>query len=452
MENEFSYRTRAVDIGKIRGKPCDVLIVGGGITGAGAANILAANGISVILVEKGDFASGTSSGSSKLIHGGLRYLAQGEITEVRGLLKERDYLTANTSIVKPMDFHILVDQYSWRRGTLRFGLFLYNLLSGKISIPKFVENKGVYPKSVQGYFQYHDSYTDDSLLVVSNIVTAKMHGAICLNYVEATDFSLEDQKNEVTLLDHTTGEKFTVEASMIINAAGPWAGVLSEKLDLKLEQGLKLSKGVHLVVPYSKIPVKNAIAFRSHIDKRQMFIIPRGEVVHIGTTDTFTGDPDDFTVNPEDVDYIVRSVAQIFPSVAQEDVITAYCGIRPLFGEGKDPGTVTRDFELRLRGRVMSILGGKITNYRSASRDTALRVSVIIGKPVKVKGLPVIEYKRPELDLAQRVEYEIYHECPIYTEDIMRRREAARIYSLDMGKSIEPVVMQKALETGMVKG
>ena len=451
MEGEFSYRTRTADIGKIKGKPCDVLIVGGGITGAGTANILAANGLDVVLVEKGDFASGTSSGSSKLIHGGLRYLAQGEITEVRSLLKERDYLTANTSIVKPMDFHILVDQYSWKKGTLKFGLFLYNLLSGKLSIPKFVENHGLYPESVQGYFQYNDSYTDDSILVVSNIVTAKMHGAVCLNYVEATSFSMADESNVVTLLDHTTGEKFTIEPSMVINAAGPWAGVLSEKLDLKLEQGLKLSKGIHLVVPAGKIPVKNAIAFRSHIDKRQMFIIPRGEVVHIGTTDTFTSSPDDFAVNTEDVDYIIRSVGHFFPSLSKEDVITAYCGIRPLFGEGSDPGSVSRDFELRLRGRVMSILGGKITNYRAAAREAALRVSVITGKPVKVKGLPVIEYERPDLELAERIEYEIYHECPVYTEDIMRRREAARIYKIDMGKSIEPLVRQKALETGMVK-
>lgn len=451
MDVEFSYRTRSEDIEKIKGKQCDVLIVGGGITGAGAVNILAANGLDVVLVDKGDFASGTSSGSSKLIHGGLRYLAQGEIMEVRGLLKERDYLTANTDIVKPMDFHILVDQYSWRKGTLRFGLFMYNLLSGKFSIPKFIENDGLYPDSVKGYFQYNDSYTEDSLLVISNIVTAKKHGAVCLNYVEAAEFNTEDERNLVTLVDHTTGEKFTLEPAIIINAAGPWAGVLSSKLDLKLDQGLKLSKGIHLVVPADKIPIKNAIAFRTHIDKRQMFIIPRGNVVHIGTTDTFTSDPDDFAVNTEDVDYVVKSVSQLFPSLTNSDVITAFCGIRPLFGEGNDPGSVTRDFEIRIRGSVMSILGGKITNYRTASRDAAIKVSDMLRKPLKTKGLPVIEYRRPDFSLPERVEYEIYHECPVYTEDIMRRREAARIYATDMGRSIEPVVKEQALKAGLLK-
>lgn len=451
MDMEFSYRTRAADIALMNGKSCDVLIIGGGITGAGAANILAANGLNVVLAEKGDFASGTSSGSSKLIHGGLRYLAQGEITEVRSLLKERDYLTENTSIVKPLDFHILVDQYSWKKSTLRFGLFLYNLLSGKFSIPRYTENHGVYPESVLGYFQYHDSYTDDSLLVVSNIVTARMKGAICLNYVEARDFSMEGERNVVTLLDHATGEEFTVEPSVIINAAGPWAGVISGKLGLGLEKGLKLSKGIHLVVPAEKLPVKNAIAFRSHIDKRQMFVIPRGEVVHIGTTDTFTNSPDDFTVNTEDVDYVVRSVAQLFPSITKNDVITAFSGIRPLFGDGDEPGSVTRDFEIRLKGSVMSILGGKITNYRASSRDAARMVSDILRKPLKTRGLPIIEYRRADLGLKERIEHEIFHECPVYLEDIMRRREAARIYTVDMGKSIEPVVREQAIRAGMVK-
>ncbi len=452
MDFEFSFKTRTSDIEKIKGNPCDVLIIGGGITGAGAANILAANGLKVVLAEKGDFASGTSSGSSKLIHGGLRYLAQGEIMEVRSLLKERNYLTANTGIVKPMDFHILVDQYSWRKGTLRFGLYLYNLLSGKFSIPRFRENHGLYPESVRGYFVYSDSYTDDSLLVISNIVTAKMHGAVCLNYVEAVDFNAKDSGSEVTLLDHTTGEKFSVEPDVIINAAGPWAGEISSKLDLKLEHGLKLSKGIHLVVPAEKIPVKNAVAFRTYIDKRQMFIIPRGEVVHIGTTDTFTNEPDDFNITDEDVDYIVKSVSHLFPALRKEDVITSFCGIRPLFGEGNDPGSVTRDFEVRMRGNVLSILGGKITNYRTASQDTALKVSEMLGMKLKVKGLPVIEYRRPDLSLPERIEYEIYHECPVYTEDIMRRREAARIYTLDMGKSIEFVVREQAQKAGMLKG
>lgn len=450
MDFEFSHKTRKEDIEKIKNSYCDVLVVGGGITGAGVANILAANGLKVILVDKGDFASGTSSGSSKLIHGGLRYLAQGEITEVRSLLKERDYLTANTSIVKPMEFHILVDQYSWKKRTLKFGLFLYNILSGKFRIPKFINNDGLYPKNVEGYFVYQDSYTDDSLLVISNIVTAKMHGAVCLNYVEAVEFPEGENGTEVTLSDKINGGIFNVDPGMIINAAGPWAGVLSEKLGLKLEHGLQLSKGVHLVVSAEKIPVKNAIAFRSHIDKRQMFIIPRGEVVHIGTTDTFTDSPDDFSVTEEDEEYVVNSVSQLFPTITRRDVITSYSGIRPLFGEGKDPGSVTRDFEIRQKGIVLSILGGKITNYRSASQGAAKIIGEFLRIPVKTKGLPVIEYERPNLDLPDRIEYEIQHECPVYFEDILRRREAARIYSTDMGKSIESVVKEKAEKAGLV--
>lgn len=449
MENEFSFRTRKAELDGLEGQEFDVLVIGGGITGAGVASILAENRVRTILVDKGDFASGTSSGSSKLIHGGLRYLAQGELAEVRELLRERDYLTSHTDIVKPLKFHILVDKYSWKKYTLRFGLFLYNLLGGKFRIPRYIVNDGKYPESVRGYFEYMDSYTDDSRLVIYNIVSARRKGATCLNYLEATSFSDDGDSYTVQLKDTISGKEYNVHPFIIINAGGPWAGDLTKSLEVRLESHFRLSKGIHLVLPASRIPVKEAIAFRSSIDRRQLFVIPRGEVVHVGTTDTFVDSPEDFSIMKEDVDYILKSIAPLFPGIGERDVLTSFAGIRPLFGEGSDPGKVSRDFEIKTSGNIVNVLGGKITNYRIAARKVALSISILLGKPLETRNLPEITYSRP--DDADQIEHEIYNECPLTLEDIMRRREAYRIYSPDLGKSQEQDVLEKMRRAGMLK-
>lgn len=448
MENEFSFRTRSAKIEEISGQECSVLIIGGGITGAGIASVLAENGIDAVLVEKGDFASGTSSGSSKLIHGGLRYLANGEIGEVRDLLKERDFLLKHTDIVKPLNFHIILDDYSWKKYVLRFGLFLYNILGGRFSIPGFRKNNGTYPEGVRGYFEYMDAYTDDSSLVVYNIVSAARKGAVCLNYCEAREFTMENGNHTVKVTDSINGKDFLLRPGVIVNAAGPWAGGLMGKLGNSADKPFRLSKGVHIVLPSSVIETESAIAFRSHIDKRQMFIIPRGEVVHAGTTDTFVDSPEDLEITDADISYIIESVSQLFPNVQRSDVVTAFSGIRPLFGSGDDPGKVTRGFDILVNGRVVNVLGGKITNYRSASRKVALKVAELLGREISVAGLPLISYERPRD--GNTIRHEIFHECPMTLEDIMRRREAYTIYRKDSGKSVEQSVKDEMIRAGMV--
>ena len=449
MESEFSFRTRNADIEAIAGGECEVLIIGGGISGAGIANILAQNGVRTVLVDRSDFASGTSSGSSKLIHGGLRYLAMGEFREVRDLLRERNYLTRNTGIVEPLKFHIIVDSNSWSKGTLRIGLFLYYLLGGHLKIPRFIRNEGIYQESVEGYFEYSDSLTDDSKLVIYNIVSARRRGAICLNYVVAEDFRKEAGGTIVNLKDTTNGKEFSIRPEIIINAGGPWAGEIMKKMSLNINGSLRLSKGIHIVVPSEKMPLKNAVAFRTPIDRRQMFIIPRGEVVHIGTTDTFVNSPEDFSISEEDLEYVVKSASYLFPGISRKDIITAYSGIRPLFGSGDDPGKISRDFEIKQDGNFINVLGGKITNYRTASRKTARVVSRLLGKSFLIKGKPTIEYSRPEDgDLIESV---IMNECPLTLEDIMRRRLGYRIYSLDSGSSIEPEVIRAMVKTGLLE-
>lgn len=448
MTDEFSFRTRLDEFQKLDGRECEVLVVGGGISGAGIANLLSEAGIDTVLVDKGDFASGTSSGSSKLIHGGLRYLAQGEIREVRELLKERNYLLRNTDFVRPLKFHIIVDQYSWKKYTLRFGLFLYNLLSGQLKIPRFTRNVGLYPESVKGYFEYMDAFTDDSLLVIYNIVSAQRRGARCFNYVEATGLEMSREHYTVTLKDSFSGAETHVLAKVVVNAAGPWATKLLELFGIGFEKPLQLSKGIHLVIPADRIPVTQAIAFRTRIDRRQMFIIPRGKVVHIGTTDTFVREPDDFRVSEEDVEYIIDSVKPLYPQLKRTDVITAFSGLRPLFGSGDDPGKVSRDFEIIIDGRIVSLLGGKITNYRSAARKAAKEVARILGKKIVYKGKPTISYNR--VGNENSIRDIIRNECPLTIEDIMRRRTALRIYEPDQGKSRETEIIEEMKKEGMV--
>ena len=448
MNAEFSFKTRAEDIKRIYGSEFEVLIIGGGISGAGIANLLAENAIRPVLIDKGDFASGTSSGSSKLIHGGLRYLANGEFREVRDLLKERDYLIKHSQIVSPLRFHILVDNYSWRKSTIRLGLFLYSLLSGRLRISRFRKNRGIYPDSVEGYFEYEDAFTDDSKLVIYNIVSARRRGSICLNYLAATSVEREGGKFRVRLRDELDGSEFELRAKYVINAAGPWAAGIMEMFGLKLESQFRLSKGIHIVLPAEKIPVKDAIAFRTRIDRRQMFVIPRGEVVHVGTTDTFVDDPNCFTVTDADLDYVIGSIQPLFPGVGRGDIITSFSGLRPLFGNGDDPGEVSRDFKVLVNGNIINVLGGKVTNYRSAARKVGKILSEVMGMGIRTSGLPTIGYSRPEV--LNIHEYIIHNECPMTLDDIMRRREALRIYTLDRGASVEGEVRKEMEKAGMV--
>ncbi|MGP6239204.1 glycerol-3-phosphate dehydrogenase/oxidase [Cuniculiplasma sp. SKW4] len=440
--DHFDLRKRCEWIDSLENKEeiFDVAIIGGGITGAGIANIMASNGVKCILLEMKDFGSGTSSGSSKLIHGGIRYLANFEIREVRDLLHERNYLLKHSEIVKPMNFKILVDQYSWKKTTLRLGIFVYNILSGSLSIPMYVRNRGEMSDSIKGYFNYKDAWTDDTKMVIYNIVSAVRKGAICLNYSKV--LKIEDEKDHVFVefKDSIRQVERKVRARYVINAAGPWAGEVSRMEDSKFSGSLKLSRGIHVVVPSEKIGSSDSIVFRSHLDSRQMFIIPRGEVTIIGTTDRFVNSPDDFAVDNDDVEYIVESAKRLYPDLDKSDITYSYAGIRPLYGDSDDPGSISRGFVVKVKGRFINIYGGKLTNYRSVSRKVAKIYGKIVGKKLNVKGLPEINYNRPKLVGKDLYQYERDYECAIFPEDILIRREAYPFNLRDRGDSLLPEI------------
>lgn len=449
MEEEnfppFNEKIREEWIGKTDGSLFDVAIIGGGITGAGVANILSQNGIRVILLEKNDFGSGTSSGSSKLIHGGLRYLAELRFNEVRTLLKERDYLVKNTGIVKYMNFKILIDPYSWKKSTMWPGLFVYNVLSRRFAFPRMVRNNGEFAGEVKGYYTYRDAFSDDCKLTLYNIISAVKHGAKCINYGEAISINGDENGVKITVNDKLRNNTFTVRSKVCINAAGPWSGEIYKKTGNPDQAKMKLSKGVHIVVPHEKAPVDDAIVFRSHIDKRQMFIIPRGEVAIIGTTDNFVESPGDFNVEKNDVDYIIESAQRFFKNLQASDITYSYAGIRPLYGDGDDPGSISRGFVLRHDKHFIHVFGGKLTDYRSAARKVAIVYQKISGRKMHIKNMPEIDYNRPDLNGEELYRYEIDHECALFPEDIIRRREAFDVYRKDRGAS-EINVINKLME------
>ncbi len=427
---EFSYFTRLRDLEKLDGKEFDVLIVGGGIVGAGIASILSSNGVSVLLVEKGDFASGTSSNSSKLIHGGLRYLAQGHVLLTRELLKERNYLLNHLDFVKRVRFDILVDDGSWSKSSLYVGLFLYNLLGGKLSFPRF-RTDGYSYRGYVGRFTYEDAATDDALLVVHNIVSAVMKGATAINYLEATSFRDKDDGVETFLKEGFGNGTFKVRSRIVVNAAGPWVNIAYGNYTSSLIGNLRLSKGSHLIFRKDKFEREDAIAFRSHLDGRQMFVIPKGEVVIVGTTDEFIDSPGDSGMSDEERDYILNSVRKIYPSLGEEDLVGSYSGIRPLYGGGDNPGRVTRDFHVDITRKMISIMGVKITNYRAASRKISKQIGKMLDRKLDVSDLPKILYSREGKD---PIESAFTNECAITVEDVLKRRLGYYYTRADQGK------------------
>lgn len=428
---EFSYLTRQAELKRLDGSSFDVVIVGGGIVGAGIANLLSENKLRILLVDKSDFASGTSSNSSKLIHGGLRYLSQGHLMLTRQLLKERNYLLKNVDIVRRLSFDILVDDTSWKKSSLYFGLLIYNILGGSLALPHFRKDGYSY-QGYRGRFTYEDATTNDALLVVYNVVSAVMRGAVAINYMEVTDIRDSDDRVVITLANRFGDGEYRVKSRLVVNSAGPWINAIYGKYRSQRIENLRLSKGSHLILRREKLATEKAIAFRSHIDRRQMFIIPRGEVVIVGTTDMFIDSPESSGISDEERKYIIESVRKVFPSIEENDVVGSYSGVRPLFGSGNDPGKVTRDFHIDMTGKMVSIMGVKITDYRRATRKISRRIGAILGVKLDLKDSPKVIYRRETDDPIRAA---ISSECALTVDDVLRRRLGSYYEMADQGNS-----------------
>jgi glycerol-3-phosphate dehydrogenase len=353
----------------------DVLIIGGGINGTGIAADAAGRGLDVVLCEKSDLAGGTSAWSTKLIHGGLRYLEFYEFGLVRKALQEREVLTkAAKHIIRPMPFQIPLLTNSRHPLLVRAGLFLYDNLARrrifKGSRTVKYDNDGVLNGSIKKGFEYWDAQVDDSRLVVSNALQAKAKGASIFTRAECIALRSDEQSWIATFYNSMTDSQSEIRAKTIVNASGPWVSSLLNKLiPEKSANELRLVKGSHVVVP--KIYEGDAAYMLQHQDGRVVFVIPyEGKYSLIGTTEEdFTGDLDKPEISNDEVNYLLCIVNLYFKkTVLKSDVVYTYAGVRPLMEEeGKAASKVSRDYHLEFEKEphpILSVYGGKVTTYR----------------------------------------------------------------------------------------
>jgi glycerol-3-phosphate dehydrogenase len=399
---------RADILENLKTKKYDLLIIGGGITGAGIALDAVLRGLSVALVEKGDFASGTSSKSTKLIHGGLRYLKQMDFALVQEVGTERAVVhNIAPNLVKPEKMLLpLYQGGTYSKFLTSFGLALYDFLAAvkKTERRVMVSSKEALKlepllkaEKLKGAGLYYEYRTDDARLTIEIIKTAIDKGADCLNYCEVIDFDYDNEGKlafvkcsdrdentenaEIEVREQSEQCSFFVEADLIVNAAGPWVDILrlKQQSEESLKKRLHLTKGVHLVVKRDKFPITQSVYFDETIKGRMIFAIPRAGITYFGTTDTnYSGSLDDIKVEEDDIDYLLAAVNGMFPDVQlkKEDIKSSWAGLRPLIHqEGKSPSELSRKDEIFVSEEgLISIAGGKLTGYRKMAERVVDKV------------------------------------------------------------------------------
>lgn len=367
-----------------------MLVIGGGITGAGVARDAAMRGLRTLLVEQADFGSGTSSHSSRLVHGGLRYLEQGNLRLVLEANRERRILLAIAPhLVWPLPFVFPIHRGDRvRPWQLAAAMWLYDLLAlfRNVRMHRLVGKRGVLEREpmlrergLLGGAVYYDAQCDDARLTLATLRSAMQHGAQVANYaaVEALERSGE-RVTGALVHDRLTGQREVVRAGVIVNATGPWADRVRALEDPAAAPLLRPTKGVHVVVDRARLGHRGGLIFTSPVDGRVMFILPWGEHSYIGTTDTDCAEPpESLSVTEEDVVYLLRSANARFPGarLALEDVRGAWAGLRPLLAGGELGGShLSREHLIVVSpGGVITVAGGKLTTYRPMARETVDR-------------------------------------------------------------------------------
>jgi glycerol-3-phosphate dehydrogenase len=391
------------DLATIENQTFDVAVIGGGITGAGVARHAALAGLSTLLVEAADFASGTSSRSTKLIHGGLRYLAMGDFGLVREGALERKSLKRMAPHLTQPQWMVVPAHSRLAMAKLQLGISVYERLGAVDKVDRH-QNWGAAeiaarePLLDQSRFPFACSYreylTDDARLVVATLRAAAAKGAIPLNHIRLTGFEADDAGVTLSLADMLGGGRYQARASVVVNAAGPWVesviGMSGGAGSSKTAAGkpkLHLSKGVHIALPRERLPLNNMVMMTTR-DARPVFAIPRGQVVYVGTTDTsYEGGPGYWpSVTAEDVAYLLAPVNEHFRdvNVAPSDVVGSWAGLRPLVREeGKAPKEMSRRDEIwQQPERFLSIAGGKLTGYRKMAEQVLDRVGRVLKRNV----------------------------------------------------------------------
>jgi glycerol-3-phosphate dehydrogenase len=390
--DRFSFRTRLAAVEKLKNDVFDILVIGGGITGAAVARDAASRGLKVALIEKKDFAWGTSSRSSKLIHGGLRYLENFEFKLVFEALAERALLLKTAgNRVRPLPFYFPVYQSDPHgMDLMSVGFWLYDLLAlfrtpgahRRLSRKKLLADVPyLRAETLKGGFRYYDASMWDDSLVIETLRSAHGMGATVASQIEALRPCFQNGKlGGFAVADHFSQQSFRIHAHKTIVCAGPWTDVVGQQLDSGWKAWLSPSKGTHLVFDWKKIPVPGAIVMSHPKDGRISFVIPRPDfgagVTIVGTTDgPHQGKPDDVSVDPGEVTYLMDLLHRYLPGLGLEkaDILSAYVGIRPLYSGGSDAEklqTVSREHFIGTGpGGSVVVAGGKYTTSRTMGQE-----------------------------------------------------------------------------------
>lgn len=367
----------------------DVAIIGGGINGCGCAADAALRGLSVVLLEQDDLASKTSSSSTKLIHGGLRYLEHYEFGLVKKALEERQtLLNLAPHLVHPQSFILPYQKHMRPAWLLRLGLFFYDHLSRKNKLPKC---KSIYRTTKNSYFNplndkinrgflFYDAATDDARLTIINAIQAKNHGASIRPHSKVIHTEVINNVWQLTIQSNH-GSNYKINAKTIVNAAGPWVESIANLTNTPVQKEMTLVKGSHIVVP--KLYDGRHAYFLQHEDKRVVFVIPYHGFSMIGTTDVeFKENMDDVEISDEEVNYLTSLVNSYFKTtVSKEHIIYSWSGVRPLIAnEGKEVKSLSRDYSYEFSNSpapIVTIFGGKITTYRQLAEEIINQLSPI---------------------------------------------------------------------------
>lgn len=409
---KFSNLNRKEIVNKLKSEIYDVLVIGGGITGAGIALDAQVRGMKTALVEMQDFAAGTSSRSTKLVHGGLRYLKQFEVKMVAEVGKERAIVYENGPHVTTPEWMLLPIHKGGTFGKLStsIGLRVYDFLAGvkkserrtMLSSSETLAKEPLIKKTdLKGGGYYVEYRTDDARLTIEVMKAAIEKGSIASNYTKVTKLIYENGKVVgAKVHDQLTGDKYEIRAKKIVNATGPWVDQIREMDQSKKGKVLQLTKGVHLVIDQTRFPLKQAIYFDTQ-DGRMVFAIPREGKTYVGTTDTFYNQD---TAHPymtsSDRNYIINAINYMFPEVkiSEKDIESSWAGVRPLiYEEGKNASEISRKDEIwESKSGLLTIAGGKLTGYRKMAKTIvdllAAKFNLEEGKVIpecETKNLPI---------------------------------------------------------------
>jgi glycerol-3-phosphate dehydrogenase len=437
--------------------PLDVLIAGGGVLGAGIARDAARRGLRVGLVEQHDFAYGTSSRSSRLLHGGLRYLAQGRVGLVREASREKTIIRAIAPhLCEPLAFVFPTFRAppwaSWARWKLRIGVKMYDLLclgqnfekSSSLGAGQVCDRfPGIRSQDLTGGVRYFDALTQDARLVIDTLRSAARAGAAVLNYCRLDDAHRDTAERgpwRCILHDRLADERFEVRSRCVVNATGPWAEQLPHS-----SVRLRLTKGVHLVIDRDRLPIPDAVVMTE--GNRILFAIPWGRCVILGTTDTDYNAPIEAVhTEPGDAAYVLGVVNATFPDadLSEADIISTWAGLRPLLADPDGhPSDISRTHEILTDGRGWwDVAGGKLTTYRLIAEQTVSRIQHELGLAVSqcdTGRVPLLESSEdrgfsgilPPDVTREAVEHYCANEWAIHLDDIMVRRAGWHYYHRD---------------------